>query len=88
MNLADFTIEEVIYAGDDTVVARARSEHGDRVMLKYRLRLFAHSRANTSSSEAACMAPGFSARGSCADKDSQQEPGVLNCSVTEPTGAI
>lgn len=35
MNSAGFTIQEVIYTGDDTVVARARSEQGDRVMLKY-----------------------------------------------------
>ena len=35
MNLAGYTIQEVIYAADDTVVARARSERGEKVVLKY-----------------------------------------------------
>src|SRR5436190_12772306 len=35
MNLAGFEIQEVIHAVDDTVVARARSDRGDRVVLKY-----------------------------------------------------
>jgi diguanylate cyclase (GGDEF)-like protein len=35
MELAGFAINEVIYAVDDTVVARARSERGERVVLKY-----------------------------------------------------
>ena len=35
MNLAGYAIQEVIYAADDTVVARARSERGERVVLKY-----------------------------------------------------
>jgi diguanylate cyclase (GGDEF)-like protein len=35
MNLAGYTIQEVIYSADDTVVARARSERGEKVVLKY-----------------------------------------------------
>jgi diguanylate cyclase (GGDEF)-like protein len=35
MDLAGYKIQEVIYAVDDTVVARARSERGDKVVLKY-----------------------------------------------------
>lgn len=35
MKLAGFTIHEVIYAVDETVVARAQSESGERVVLKY-----------------------------------------------------
>ena len=35
MNLAGYAIQEVIYAAVDTVVARARSERGDKVVLKY-----------------------------------------------------
>ena len=35
MNLAGFTIQEVIYAADDTVVSRARAERGEKVVLKY-----------------------------------------------------
>ena len=35
MNLAGYAIQEVIYSADDTVVARARSERGDKVVLKY-----------------------------------------------------
>ena len=35
MQLAGFTITEVIYSIDETVVARAESEHGESVVLKY-----------------------------------------------------
>ena len=35
MKLAGFTIHDVIYAVDETVVARAQSEKGERVVLKY-----------------------------------------------------
>ena len=35
MLLADYTIEDVIYAVDDTVVARARDAQGDVVVVKY-----------------------------------------------------
>ena len=35
MKLAGYTIKEVIYAVDDTVVARAESDGGERVVLKY-----------------------------------------------------
>jgi len=35
MRLAGYTIKEVIYAVDETVVARAESDSGERVVLKY-----------------------------------------------------
>jgi diguanylate cyclase (GGDEF)-like protein len=35
MNLAGYAIQEVIYSADETAVARARSERGDKAVLKY-----------------------------------------------------
>ncbi len=35
MNLAGYTIQSVIYAVDETVVARAQTDYGEKVVLKY-----------------------------------------------------
>ena len=35
MKLAGYTVKEVLYAVDETVVARAETDAGERVVLKY-----------------------------------------------------